>query len=112
MQVESLLLQNRLLLLESLDIKGQDVIADNPYVQKATTRRRGCQIDYLIQTNQKNLFICEFKFNRDKIGRDIITAMKETIKKMSAPEGFAKVPVLFHMGDVSDYVYTDNFFTE
>jgi AAA+ ATPase superfamily predicted ATPase len=110
LQVESLLLQNRSLLLESLDIRGQNIIADNPYLQKATTRRKGCQIDYLIQTNQRNLFVCEFKFNRGEIGREIITAMTEKLRNFSAPEGFAKIPVLFHMGGIRESVYNDKFF--
>jgi AAA+ ATPase superfamily predicted ATPase len=110
LQVESLLLQNRSLILESLDIKGHDILADNPYFQKAAARKKGCQIDYLIQTNQRNFFICEFKFNRREIGREIITSMAEKLKNFSAPDGFAKIPVLFHMGDVSESVYTDKFF--
>lgn len=110
LQVESLLLQNRALLLESLDIKGQDIIADNPYIQKPSARKKGCQIDYLIQTNHRNLFVCEFKFNQGEIGREIITSMTEKLRNLSTPEGFAKIPVLFHMGDVSDSVYSDKFF--
>jgi hypothetical protein len=36
--------------------------------------------------------------------------MAEKLKNFSAPDGFAKIPVLFHMGDVSESVYTDKFF--
>jgi AAA+ ATPase superfamily predicted ATPase len=110
LQVESLLLQNRALILESLEIKGQDIVADNPYLQKAGTRKKGCQIDYLIQTNQRSLFVCEFKFNRREIGPEIISSMTEKLKNFSAPDGFAKIPVLFHLGDVSESVYTNKFF--
>jgi AAA+ ATPase superfamily predicted ATPase len=109
-QVESLLLQNRPLLLKSLDIRGQEVVADNPYIQKAVSRRRGCQIDYLIQTYQRNLFVCEFKFNRREIGSEIITSMTEKLKNFTAPDGFAKIPVLFHIGDVSEAIYTSKYF--
>lgn len=110
LQVESLLLQNRHLILESLGIKGQDVVGDNPYIQKAVSRKKGCQIDYLIQTNQRNLFICEFKFNRREIGKEIITSMSEKLRNFSAPDGYAKIPVLFHLGDVSESVYTEKYF--
>jgi AAA+ ATPase superfamily predicted ATPase len=110
LQVESLLLQNRSLILESLGIKGDDIIADNPYIQKAAARRKGCQIDYLIQTNHRNLFICEFKFNRMPIGLEIVASMKEKLRSFSAPDDFAKIPVLFHIGDVSESVYMDKFF--
>lgn len=110
LQIESLLLHNRALLLKSLDIRGQDVVADNPYFQKTTSRKKGCQIDYLIQTSQRNLFVCEFKFNRREIGREIITSMKEKIKALSTPTGYAKIPVLFHLGDVAESVYAEKFF--
>lgn len=109
-QVESLLLQNRALILKSLNIMGQDVVADNPYIQKSASRKKGCQIDYLIQTNQRNLFVCEFKFNRKEIGKEIITSMTEKLNNFSAPEGYAKIPVLFHLGDISESVYTEKFF--
>lgn len=110
LQVESLLLQNRYLMLDSLEIKGQDIVADNPYFQKPVARKKGCQIDYLIQTNQRNLFVCEFKFNRREIGPEIILSMKEKLTRFIAPEGYAKIPVLFHLGDVSESVYADKFF--
>lgn len=110
LQVESLLLQNRGLILESLGIAGHDIVADNPYIQKSISRRHGCQIDYLIQTKQRNLFVCEFKFNRREIGREIITEMMGKLKNFSAPNGYAKIPVLLHMGDVSESVYAEKFF--
>lgn len=47
-QIESLLLQNRQLLCKALGILSEDVVVDNPYMQKPTKSRRGCQIDYLI----------------------------------------------------------------
>ena len=47
-QVENLLLQNRPLLLKSLQINPADVVGDNPYYQSKTLRHKGCQIDYLI----------------------------------------------------------------
>lgn len=109
-QVESFLLQNRAIILKSLGIQGQDVICDNPFIQRPTIRRKGCQIDYLIQTNGRSLFICEFKFNRHGIGMDIIEEMKEKMKKLSAPSWYARVPVLLHLGEVSEAVYQSNFF--
>lgn len=110
LQVESLLLQNRPLLIDSLGIHGQEIVADNPYIQKSSSRKKGCQIDYLIQTNQRNLFVCEFKFNRREIGKEIITTMTDKLRALSVPRGFAKIPVLFHLGDISESVYSSNYF--
>lgn len=109
-QVESLLLQNRPLLLEALGITAADIVADNPYLQRANARQSGCQIDYLIQTHTKNLFVCEFKFKRRELGREIIEQMQEKIKRFAAPRGFGVVPVLFHLGGVCDEVYAQKYF--
>lgn len=109
-QVESLLLQNRSLLIKSLNINPADIVADNPYIQRSTTRQKGCQIDYLIQTHTKNLFVCEFKFKRRELGVEIIESMQEKIKRFTAPRGFAVIPVLFHLGGVTDSVHTQRYF--
>jgi len=110
LQVESLLLQNRPLLLKSLEISAADVVADNPYNQSPTARKKGCQVDYLIQTRTNNLFVCEFKFMRREIGVEIIEEVKEKIRRLSVPRGHAVVPVLFHLGGVSDLVHDKDYF--
>lgn len=109
-QVESLLLQNRPLLLQSLGIDGQDIVCDNPYYQKPSVRRKGCQIDYLVQTRTRNFFVCEFKFMRSPIGFEIVREMEDKLKRFSAPRGYAKIPVLFHLGEVSASVYDALYF--
>ena len=108
--MENLLLNNRAPLLNALDIKPQDVVADNPYLQKAASRRKGCQIDYMIQTQSRNLFICEFKFNTQELKMNVIDDMKEKIKRLSVPKGFGICPVLVHFGDVSDAVHDTRYF--
>jgi len=67
-------------------------------------------IDYLVQTATKNLFICEFKFKKRELGMDVIHDMKEKIKALKVPKGFAPVPVLFHTGGVSFPVETAGYF--
>ncbi len=109
-QVESLLLQNRSLLLKALGVSAVDIVADNPYVQRTTTRQKGCQIDYLIHTFSKNLFVCEFKFKRRELGLEIIDATKEAISRFSVPRDVGVAPVLFHLGGVSDAVFEKNYF--
>ena len=70
----------------------------------------GCQVDYLVQTLTKNLFVCEFKFKRRELGIDILDSMKEKINALKIPRGFAAVPVLFHIGGTSHSVETDGYF--
>lgn len=110
LQVENLLLNNRALLLKAIGVNPADIVADNPYIQRATVRHKGCQIDYLIQTHQKNLFVCEFKFKRSELDVGIITSMQEKISRFAAPRGYGVVPVLFHFGGVSDAVYEKRYF--
>jgi len=109
-QVENMILKNRQLLLKALDIPQSDIVADNPYIQRALARQKGCQIDYLIQTHMKNLFVCEFKFKRRELGLEIIDQVKDKIKRFSRPRGYGVAPVLIHIGGVTSSVYDDHYF--
>jgi AAA+ ATPase superfamily predicted ATPase len=110
LQLEYLLLQNRSLLLKAMGLQESDIISDGPYRQTKTSTQQGCQIDYLVQTATKNLFICEFKFKRREISLDIIKEVQDKILKLKVPRGFASIPVLFHLSGVVDSVATDSYF--
>lgn len=110
LQIEILLLQNRNLLIQSIGINQADIISDGPYRQSTTTTHKGCQIDYLVQTTTKNLFICEFKFKRLELGIDVINEVQAKINALKVPRGFATIPVLFHMGGVSANLATNDYF--
>lgn len=107
-QMETLLIQNRKLILKALNISAP--LIDNPYIQKTTEKQPGCQIDYLIQTATNNLYLCEFKFKRRYIDSEVICDVQKKIKSLSIPRGMAIVPILFCMGEVSLAVYESNFF--
>ncbi len=110
LQIEYLLLQNHVLLLEAIGIPSSNIVSDGPYRQSKTTIQKGCQVDFLVQTHTKNLFVCEFKFKRRELGIDIIDDMKEKIKALKVPRGFATVPILFHIGGVTSSVATEGYF--
>ena len=110
LQVENLLIQNRALLLKAMGVEPSDCVFDGPYRQNKTSRQKGCQIDYLVQTRTKNLFLCEFKFKRREVGAEIIEEVKEKMARLVIPRGIAPVPVLFHLGGVAPSVYDKNFF--
>lgn len=111
-EIECLLLQNRAALLKSVGIDPSDCVFDNPYFQAASTRKKGCQIDYLIQTRTNNLFVCEIKFKRTELGAQIIEEVQEKMKRLAIPRGYAAVPILFHSGGVCDAVIDSRFFIE
>jgi uncharacterized protein len=105
-QLEYLLLQNRPLLLKSMGISGAQIVADGPYRQSTTTAHKGCQIDYLVQTVTKNIFICEFKFRKRELGSEVIQEVHDKISALKVPKGFATLSVLFHLGGVSSSTLT------
>ena len=110
LQLEQLLLQNRNALLRSIGINPADIIASGPFRQSKSTTKAGCQIDFLIQTTTKNLFVCEFKFKRRELGADVISEVQDKVTALKVPRGFAVIPVLFHIGGVSINVATSDYF--
>ncbi len=109
-QLENLLLKNRSLIFKFLRIHPQDVAADNPYLQKATTHQKGCQIDYLIQSHTNTLFLCEIKMRKRELGLEVIDSIKEKTKRLIIPKGFGVCPVLLHLGPVSDALLDSGYF--
>lgn len=110
LQIEQLLLQNSTVLLKKIGIHPEDIIASGPFKQSKSATRRGCQIDFLIQTTTKNLFICEFKFKRRELGVDVLSEVQDKVTALKVPRGFAVIPVLFHIGGVSSNVATSDYF--
>ncbi len=51
-----------------------------------------------------------FKFSRRELGLEIVSEMQERIKDFSIPRGFAVIPVLCHLGGVTNAVYRKNYF--
>ena len=109
-QLENLLLKNRRLVYQSLGIHAQDIANDNPYCQRATTRKKGCQIDYLIQTHSNTLFVCEVKMRRRELGLEVVDAMEAKVTALAPPKGFGIAPVLLHLGPLSDSLVDSRYF--
>ena len=110
LQFQNLVLNNRDFILQKLNANRANIINDNPFFQRKTQRRRGCQIDYLIQTRENILYICEIKFSRHEIKSDIIDEMKTKLNNIEAPKGFALLPVLVHVNGVSESLLDSNYF--
>lgn len=109
-QLENLLLKNRSLIYRSLGIQAQDIVIDNPYFQKPTTQKKGCQIDYLVQMRSNTLYICEVKMRRRELGLEVIDEIKSKVAALDLPKGFGIAPVLFHLGPVSDALLSSRYF--
>lgn len=109
-QTENLLLCDRSTLLQTMGIQPQDVIMDNPFIQRATKSHPGVQIDYLIQTETKTLYLCEFKFSKNEVQSPILKEVQKKVDALSRPKGYSVCPVLFHFSGVSDSVLDTRYF--
>ncbi len=109
-QFENLVIKNRKGIFNILGLNISEILSDNPYFQRNTSKQKGCQIDYLIQTRLNVLFVCEIKFSKNIIGHSIIDEVQEKINRLSKPRNFACVPILIHVNGVSDAVYDANYF--
>jgi AAA+ ATPase superfamily predicted ATPase len=109
-QLENLILKNRSLIYRALGIHAQDVVIDNPYFQKGSKQRKGCQIDYLIQMSSNTLFVCEIKMRRREISLEVIEAMKSKIASLPLSKGFGISPVLLYLGPISDALLSSRYF--
>jgi hypothetical protein len=112
LQLENLVLNNRKIIWQSLNIDPTDIVQDNPFFQTKTAKTKGCQIDYLIQTAQNVLYAIEIRFHKNTIGSEVITQVKEKIKRLSLPRGYACQPVLIVANDVKQTVYEQGYFTK
>jgi len=110
LQFENLVLSNRDSIIKLLNIRFEDIVADNPYLQRKTKVYKGCQIDYLIQTKYNNLYLCEIKFSRQPITSKVVDEVEEKIRSLSLPRGIAVLPVLIHVNGVNDGLLDSQYF--
>lgn len=111
LQFENLVLHNRRLVQELLHIDPNEIVHDNPYFQKATSFKKGCQIDYMIQTRYNSLYICEIKFSKKPIQSNVISEIKNKISYLDLPKNFSYRPVLIHVNGVDDDVIASEYFS-
>jgi len=113
LQFENLVLQNRDLIWQAAGISPNGIVIENPFFQKPHSENKGCQIDYLIQTQYNTLFPCEIKFSQNNpIGLSVITEMKEKLENLSLPKNFSYWPVLIHAGEISPKISAAQYFSK
>jgi AAA+ ATPase superfamily predicted ATPase len=110
LQFENLVLNNRMLIINNLGLTRNDIVFDNPYFQNATKQINACQIDYLIQTRTNTLYLCEIKFSKNEIGKQIIPELKTKIKSLKMPKQFTCLPVLIHVSGISEELENSEYF--
>jgi AAA+ ATPase superfamily predicted ATPase len=110
LQFENLVLNNRRLIMENLRLAPDDLLYDNPFFQPKTPSKKGCQIDYMIQSRFDTLYVCEIKFSKNPIGKDIIPEMEEKINALVMPKRLSIRPVLIHVNGATDEVIESKYF--
>src|ERR1700733_14495333 len=84
-QFENLVLNNLKEVLSRLKLEKQDIVMAGPFFQRSTKRQKGCQIDLLIQTTHRSLYLCEIKFVAEEIKAKFIDEVEDKIKRLSIP---------------------------
>jgi AAA+ ATPase superfamily predicted ATPase len=108
--MENLVLNNRLLILEQLNIPSEIVVNDGAYFQRKMLRSPGCQIDYLIQTKLHELYVVEIKFHKSQLTSNVILETQEKIKRLIHPKNFSIRSALIHAGFVSASIEDSDYF--
>lgn len=111
LQFENMVLSNRALIKKALQINPTEVICDNPFFQRKTSRQPGCQIDYLIQTRHNTLYVCEIKYSKKEIGLSITEDMNQKIARLKIPRHFSYRTVLIHVSDLSEELVDSQYFS-
>ena len=95
-----------------INISPENVVYDNPFFQKETQRHKGCQIDFLIQTKDGSLYICEIKFKKEPVTPEVVKDVKEKIKRLKRPRHMSCRPVLIHVNGVSESLKNNDYFVK
>jgi len=111
LQVENLIVNNRRVIQRLLGIPPNEIEIDGPFYQRKTQRQLGCQIDYMIQTRAKTLYVIEIKFSKNIIAVQVIEEVKKKIARLKTPKQYFCRPVLIHVNGVSDELLDSNYFS-
>ena len=109
LQFEALVYNNMGELLRLLDLDRTLLLSASPFQQRKTARKEGCQIDLLLQTKH-SIYVVEIK-RRENIGEEVISAVKEKIRRLKVTRGVNVIPVLVYDGKLSKRVAADGYFS-
>ncbi len=108
---ENLVLENAHLVREALGILPQHVVDDGPYFQLRNKRQASCQIDYLIETEASNVYLCEIKYSSNRISEGVIEQARDQQEKITLPKRTSVRSVLIYFGELPDAVQDSGVFS-
>lgn len=104
LQFENLVIHNARKVFQCLKISSADVVMFGPFFQRTTKKRKGCQIDLLIQSKYHVLYLCEIKFLSGKVGMEAVGQIKTKLDHLDCPRNFSVQTVLVHVNGVTQGV--------
>ena len=108
LQFENLVLNHVGDLFPLLGLDRSLVLSAFPYVQAATKRLRGCQIDLLVQT-ERTVFVVEIK-RRKEIGSGVMDEVKAKVDALGVPRGLSVRTALVYDGKLSPSIESERYF--
>ena len=109
LQFENLVLDNLLPLLRFGGLKNVPIENIGPYFQRATQRKKACQIDTLV-ISRDSLYLFEFKF-RKKVSYSVIEEIKEKIVRLKLPRDLTvRRGLIYGGGSLEPKVEQSDFF--
>ena len=108
LQFENLVLGNIDTLTKLIGIGGTPVLSASPYFQKATARKKGCQIDLMVVTKH-SLYVVEIK-RRLKIGMGVVREVQEKVSRISPVAGRSIRTVLVYEGQLTAGLENEGYF--
>jgi len=112
LQFENLVVNQGEALINLLEIGSDSVVQSGPFFQTKQLRQAGCQIDYMIQTQFRTLYLFEIKFHQEPIGMEAVRQVQNTLNALKLPRGFSCRPVLVHINGVTSSVIDSGFFAK
>jgi uncharacterized protein len=111
LQFENLVLNNSRGLIQRLGLPLEDVVFANPFFQRATRTRPGCQIDLAVQTRFNTIYAAEIKFSKLPVKRSILDEVEQKLSRLKLPRQFSVRPVLIHVNGVHRDVIDSRLFS-
>ena len=108
LQFENLVYANLPQVLDRLGENRRPFLSAAPYRCKRTSRKGGCQVDLLLQT-EKAVYIIEIK-RRVDIGEEVIEEVEKKLRALPVSGGKAKRTVLVYDGHLDPRVEDSDFF--
>lgn len=110
LQFENLVVNQGRELIKLLEIGSDSVVQSGPFLQTKQSRRAGCQIDYMIQTEFRTLYLFEIRFQQEPIGMEVVHQVQSKLNALQLPYGFSCRPVLVHVNGVTSNIIDSGFF--